>query len=405
MQALILAAGRGSRLGDQAGGVPKCLLEVDRRPLIEHQIEALASCGIGPVGVVIGYGGDEVRETLGIKAECVRNPRWSVTNSLYSFWLARDWVKEDVLILNCDVLFTPEIVERLLDVKGDALAFDSGSGERREEMSVRVSDGCLTDMSKTLPADQVSGENVGMIKLTLETAREVFAIAGELVEQGREREWLGSAIREVASRKPIRAVDIAGLPWAEIDFPSDLERARKVTWPAIASRQRRARGPRRLLRLAAIAAAGLALVVATAAALRAPRETVWETIAITGPKAVTITNGVQHRQWMLVGEGDSVGFHAEGPTVVRLYARPVFDDDGAGSARLVLRLGMDDANPTIHTIEGIPSRTWKLDDRRVGKQERIEWRVPAGSHHVTVTLVASEASACLVRFAELSPDI
>ena len=111
-----------------------------------------------------GLGGRE--DVVGIRAECLRNPRWSATNSLYSFWLARDWVKGDVVVLNCDVLFSPRVLERLLDAPGDALAYDSGSGDLREQMSVRVEDGLLRDMSKTMSPEQVSGENVGIVKLT-----------------------------------------------------------------------------------------------------------------------------------------------------------------------------------------------------------------------------------------------
>ena len=48
MQALILAAGRGRRMGEKTAGLPKCLLEIGARPLIEHQLEALAESGVGP---------------------------------------------------------------------------------------------------------------------------------------------------------------------------------------------------------------------------------------------------------------------------------------------------------------------------------------------------------------------
>ena len=85
MQALILAAGRGSRLGGHTADVPKCLLEVGRRPLIEHQLGTLADAGVGPVGMVLGYCADEIKGVVGIRAEYILNPRWNTTNSLYSF--------------------------------------------------------------------------------------------------------------------------------------------------------------------------------------------------------------------------------------------------------------------------------------------------------------------------------
>src|SRR5215510_10812589 len=134
MQALILAAGRGSRLGAKGDSTPKCLLEVDRQPLVEHQLRALAEAGIAPVAMVVGYCADEIEDEVKIRAEFIHNDRWKTTNSLYSFWLAREWVKDAVFVLNSDTLFAPEILNRLLDASGDAIAYDSGSGDAREHM-------------------------------------------------------------------------------------------------------------------------------------------------------------------------------------------------------------------------------------------------------------------------------
>src|SRR6266851_3132710 len=125
MQGLILAAGRGSRL---VSSTPKCLVEVGGRPLLSHQVDALRAMGVDGVTVVVGHGEERVRAHLDDGAGVVVNDRYAETNSLYSFWLAREAVREDVLVLNCDVLFPGEVLERLLERKDSALAFDSGSG-------------------------------------------------------------------------------------------------------------------------------------------------------------------------------------------------------------------------------------------------------------------------------------
>ena len=105
IQAVILAAGRGSRLGESSDDVPKPLLEIGRRRLIEHQLDLLAEAGVGPTHMVLGYGAEEIREIVGRRAEFVVNTRWESTNSLYSVWLAREKIQGDLLRLNCDVLF------------------------------------------------------------------------------------------------------------------------------------------------------------------------------------------------------------------------------------------------------------------------------------------------------------
>jgi choline kinase len=235
MQALILAAGRGSRLAEST---PKCLVEVGGRPLLSHQLEAAKAAGARRVTVVTGHGHELVRRVAGEAAEIVHNARYAETNSLYSFWLARRRVRGDVLVMNCDVLF-PHYVLRGLLHRGSALAFDSRSGESREHMKVSVEDGRLLAMSKELGSEETDGENLGLIHLTEEVARAAFDTAGQLISRGHEQDWLGSAINVVARRHPIACVDVAGLPWVEIDYPHDLVEARREVWPAIARQRSR----------------------------------------------------------------------------------------------------------------------------------------------------------------------
>ena len=110
MQAVILAGGVGSRLESMTGGRPKCLVEVGGRPIILHQLDALSDHGIGPVLMVVGYQHEAVREVVGQRVEYLVNERFKETNSLYSLWLAREWIKGDFVLLNSDLLFDPEIL-------------------------------------------------------------------------------------------------------------------------------------------------------------------------------------------------------------------------------------------------------------------------------------------------------
>lgn len=404
MQALILAAGRGSRLGERNGGTAKCLLEIDRRPLVDHQIEALSGAGAGPIGMVVGYAADEIQEVVGIRAEYIRNPRFGATNSLYSFWLARDWVHGDVVVLNSDVLFAPQILERLLDAPGDAIAFDSGSGERREEMAVQVVEGRLADMSKSLEPASVSGENVGILKLTADTARLLFEKAGERIASGGDREWLGSAVREVARLRPIRAVDVRGLPWAEIDFPADLVRARREVSPAIRRATRRASAPFRIARRVALVLALLVLGGSSYRAWVAPKETVWESVAPEGARSVAVTDGERERPWWLLQEGETATLAISGPTTLRIDARPVFADGSAEEAHFVLRVSVDGKERGWHSVTSEPSGTWKLGEQRVGRRFRLTVDVPAGARTVSTRLSASDMDGCLLRFVQLDTE-
>ena len=224
----------------------KCLCEVGEKPLIEHQLSSLAAVGINSIAVVVGYEQERVRSVVGDRATFIVNDRYSETNSLYSFMLARDWIRGDVVVLNCDVLFDPRMARMLQDRHRNALLFDSHSGAEEEEMKVALQGDRLKEMSKELSPERTEGENVGILRLDRHAARHALYEAERLVSGGGQHEWLAAAINRTARRHKFKCVDVAGLPWTEIDFPHDLERARRWVWPAIVAtgmaRRRRATG-------------------------------------------------------------------------------------------------------------------------------------------------------------------
>ena len=230
MQALILAAGQGSRLKE---GRPKCLVDIGGQPLIDHQLAALRWAGVERVTVVVGHQALRVCQALPEDAHVIHNPVYAKTNSLYSFWKARDHVEGDVLVVNADVLFHPAIARGVVRWPGSALAYDRFSGQEAEHMKVAIRDGALHEMSKQLEASRTRGENVGLVRLSADAARATFEAAENLIAAGRLRDWLATAVNQAAREHRVQCLDVAGLPWVEIDFPEDLEHARRTILPAI----------------------------------------------------------------------------------------------------------------------------------------------------------------------------
>ena len=196
--AVILAAGSGSRLGS---GV-KCLVEVGGRSLLEHQFRALEEAGVNTVVVVAGHQVERVRRAVGGRADVIVNDRYAETNSVYSFMLARESVDGSALVLNADVLFHPEVIRRLLDVDGSALAFDSSADLDDETMKVEVYDEHLVRMSKTLEPVVQSGENLGILKLDGSAALAAFALVtlAEEIASGRLRLEAGAQPDDVIAQ-------------------------------------------------------------------------------------------------------------------------------------------------------------------------------------------------------------
>jgi len=238
VQAVILAAGRGSRLDRAIRGLPKCLAKVAGVSLIDRQIALLRAAGIDDIAVVTGYRADAVRAAVGDRAAFIHNPAWASTNSLCSLHVCRDWVTGPFIVLNCDVLLDPQVLPRLLRHDGNVFAFDSSSGNEDEHMKVELRQGYLAAIDKALPSDRVHGENVGLLYFDARAARRLFEETEALMRAGATQTWLAAAVQRLAPWIPLRGVDIADLSWIEIDFPHDLDKARRSTWPRICSRAR-----------------------------------------------------------------------------------------------------------------------------------------------------------------------
>ena len=231
-QAIILAAGCGSRLKGAIGNRPKCLADIDGETLLDQQLRLLEAAG-REILVVVGYQDDAVRQHVGSRATVVHNPAWDKTNSLYSLWLCRNHIEKQTLVLNCDVLAHPAVYQAVLDVSPNVFAYDSTSGGEAEHMKVEFKNGLLSSMSKRLPFDRTHGENVGLLNFDYHTMLLLFQEASTLIDTSGSNMWVAAAVERVATRVPIRGIDIAGLPWIEIDFADDLGRARVDIWPKI----------------------------------------------------------------------------------------------------------------------------------------------------------------------------
>jgi len=238
MRGIILAAGKGSRLNGTAADKPKCLVEAGGVTLIERQIRILERAGVDDLAIVVGCAADRVRSACGRRATYVENTRFAETNSLYSLWLARALLYEGFVVLNCDVLFHPVLLGDLLTSRHeDALlvayreAHQPPFGE--EEMKVKVRSGRVADMSKTMDPSEADGENLGIVKFGPEGATLLVDIMDRLVAAGELRAWAPRAFREFAGIRPLHAIGTRGLPWIEIDFPEDYQRAVGEVLPAI----------------------------------------------------------------------------------------------------------------------------------------------------------------------------
>jgi len=111
MKAILLVAGEGKRLRPFSENIPKCMVKLNQRPLIEYQIDILKSQGIEEIIMVSGYHSDKLKK---YPAKHVLNNRFESTNMLYTLFCAGDFLEGEVLVSYGDIVYSPKILKALI---------------------------------------------------------------------------------------------------------------------------------------------------------------------------------------------------------------------------------------------------------------------------------------------------
>lgn len=241
MKAVILAAGQGTRIRSVHGERPKCLIEVDDRTILDHQLEALSMTGIRDIAIVVGYKKEQIIAhikarvpKLAAKIQFIENPAFAVTNNIYSLWLAREWVGGDsFLCSNADVAFHSDI---LLDaVRSKApIAMIVDREWRDETMKVVIRNGRIVRMNKKITRSEFSGTYIGITVFSKSVQSHFFQKVHRLVFSGAVNTFFNSAVQELADEGVRVGYTLThGLPWAEIDDPADLAYASECVFPRL----------------------------------------------------------------------------------------------------------------------------------------------------------------------------
>lgn len=243
-RALLLAAGRGERLGPRGREAAKCLLGFGGRSLLERHLRTLQALSVPEVVVVTGYRHADVVAEL---ERCTRmpvevqfNPRFE-RGSIVSLWHACDHLRAggEVLLMDADVLYAPEILARLCEIPGTGALLDRSCDlADPEPVKLCVRAGRIAELSKSLPPElsfDRAGESVGFFRLSERTAGRLADEVERRVDAGRLDEPHEHALRSVLLADPedCQVHDITGLPWIEIDFARDLERAEREILPRL----------------------------------------------------------------------------------------------------------------------------------------------------------------------------
>ncbi|MEH2247913.1 phosphocholine cytidylyltransferase family protein [Nostoc sp.] len=245
MKAIILAAGVGRRLGKDGEIQPKCLLKFNGKSLLERHLNNLCYYQIDEVVIAVGYQAQRIQEEIkALGAEnwvsTVYNPDYT-KGSVISLWTVRQHLVagDDILLMDADVLCDRRIIERLVKTNiANSFLLDRDFEPGDEPVKLCVRDNYLVEFRKQvapgLAYDFVS-ESVGFFRFESPVAHRLATRTEKYVADGLDNEPYEEAIRDLLLETPetFGYEDITGLPWLEIDFPQDIQRAQNDILPQI----------------------------------------------------------------------------------------------------------------------------------------------------------------------------
>ncbi len=247
-EAIILAAGQGTRLRPLTNSVPKCMVELLGRPLLMYQLEALQAVGIAPenITVVCGYRSDVIELALrnaGLPCATVLNTRFACTNMVESLMAARTVLEKgrDTLVLYADLVYQKNILNALLSVEHEFAAtvdldWQNLWSARNEhplndaETLKLGPEGEIIELGKKpRTLEDIEGQYMGLIKIGAGFGDELLRHYDSLDREGRfdgkdfDNMYMTSFLQSlIHAGKPLQAVGVRG-GWLEVDTTGDLE--------------------------------------------------------------------------------------------------------------------------------------------------------------------------------------
>ena len=235
MKAIILAAGRGSRMKKLTASKPKCLIKFRGIPLIERQLEAIREAGIKQIAIVTGYK-KELLADYGLVE--FHNSRWSETNMVASLASAEKWLKlEPCIVSYSDIFYESSAILSLMNCSAPlAVTYDPNwlkIWEKRfddpltdaETFSVNSLNEITEIGNKPNSIHEVKGQYMGLLRITPHSWRQIVKAISQFPKRQRENLDMTSTLQHLIKSEK---ASVLGVPyeseWGEIDSQEDLEK-------------------------------------------------------------------------------------------------------------------------------------------------------------------------------------
>ncbi len=235
MKAVILAAGKSSRLYPLTLDKPKCLLELEEgKAIIDFQIEMLEKCGVNNVVVIVGYLQELIRKHLGDKADYLEFFDYEKYNNLYTLYSIRERLDDDVIILYSDVLFSKSLLEKCVKSKEDFCLLVHNREILRDSARVKIINNSIVDIGNHIKVEEGDGNFIGVAKYSKEGIRKLIEKSGKFIgKKEYDNSYYIVPLIELSKENKIGFEFANEEPWIEIDFLRDYEKAKSEVYPKL----------------------------------------------------------------------------------------------------------------------------------------------------------------------------
>jgi choline kinase len=233
MRAILINAGQGSRLLPLTLHTPKCLIEVNGRTILDHQIEALKSAGVKRIEVVGGYRAEQIREHLARHYDpafvgLTINPFWSVASSISSVWAVRELLDQPFVLVNGDTVFDASVFQHAIAEMqpGVNLVVERLGQPENDDMLVRVHEQRIVAVGKHLAVSEATHRSLGIVLSPDHRSRGLYhcALRTVIEAEGGYNAYHHGVIDHLARTAGVTAIENHGGLWREVDRPEDIER-------------------------------------------------------------------------------------------------------------------------------------------------------------------------------------
>ena len=249
MQAIMLAAGKGSRLGKYTKDNTKCMLNVHGKTLLERAIDALLEANIKDFIIVLGYKGENVKKYIKekeldkkINITYIDNNVYDITNNIYSLYLAKDYlVKDDTILLESDLIYDTSIVKKLVDSKYESAALIAKYEEWMDGTVVTLNkDNTINSFveKKDFNYNEVNNyyKTVNIYKFSKEFSKRFYIpFLESYIKVYGNNDYYELVLKVISGLKEVKlhGLPLNNEPWYEIDDSQDYDIANAIFAPSM----------------------------------------------------------------------------------------------------------------------------------------------------------------------------